>query len=235
MEMAEGQNTPKLVKGIEKSILDEWGRLFKLCYQRPKGNTEIDAIVVSTGDWTDRVHTALYLWQRYAQRQGESRAPILIPAGLVSTRGWQMGRETGQQPYNAVWMGRWFKSHGVPQEKIIVEPSSRNTKEMADFSLRILKENHLRRVILTVSPYFVPRCYLTMVKSISQNEHSFVTEMYCVPSEDLPWQGYVPNEPKTRFQQIPTEIGKIHEYRLKGDIASEDEVIKYVNWLKGKR
>lgn len=229
--MAE-QSVTSETRNVDRTILLEWGRLYKLCYQRPPKDQPIDAIVISTGDWTDRIHTALELWQRYAKLQKE--APLLVPSGWVSKRGWKIGNDPGEQFYNAKWMAKWFKSKGVPEGKILAEPNARNTKEMADFSLELIRNRGLRNIVLTVSPYFLPRAYLTLVASIISSEQPVQTKLYSLPSRDLPWQGYVPDEPKTRFEQIPVEVSKIHHYQTTGGVATEEQLRQYINWLKGR-
>lgn len=220
------------IRGIEKAVLVEWGKLFRLCNQRPPRDLAVDAIIISTGDWADRIHTALELWQRYARIQEE--APLLVPSGAVAKRGWKIGSDVGEQPYNAKWMERWFKKKGVPGDKIIVEPDAKNTKEMADFSLAITRENGLDTVMFSASPYFVPRAYSAMVASILSQERPIRTKLYSHPSEDLPWQGFVPDEPKTRFAQIPVEIDKIRRYRQDGDVATEEQLRAYIKWLNSQ-
>jgi len=215
--MTEAVEDPKETKGIDRAILVEWGRLFRLSNQTPLQDSAIDGIIVVTGDWTDRIHTALELWQKYADLQGIENAPFLIPAGLVSKRGWIVGSEVGKQQYHALWMTKWFKKHGVPSDKILIEPSAKNSKEAADLSLQIARDNGLKNLLLTLS-----------------QEHPTRIRLYTVPSKDLPWDGFVPDEAKTRFQQIPNEIARIHTYQPRGDVVTETQLQTYVEWLKSQ-
>ena len=232
--MTEAVEDPKETKGIDRAILVEWGRLFRLSNQTPLQDSAIDGIIVVTGDWTDRIHTALELWQKYADLQGIENAPFLIPAGLVSKRGWIVGSEVGKQQYHALWMTKWFKKHGVPSDKILIEPSAKNSKEAADLSLQIARDNGLKNLILTLSPYYIPRAYMIFVASILSQEHPTRIRLYTVPSKDLPWDGFVPDEAKTRFQQIPNEIARIHTYQPRGDVVTETQLQTYVEWLKSQ-
>lgn len=40
--------------------------------------------------------------------------------------------------------------------------------------------------------------------------------------------------PQIRRDRIITEIDRIHRYRKKGDVATEEEIAEYVNWLRGQ-
>ena len=220
------------IKGVDKSVLLEWGELNKLSTQTPPSNLTIEGIFISTGDWTDRVHTALELWQKYRDLQGLKDAPVLIPSGLVAKRGYTIGGEVGKQQYNAPWMKAWFMRHGVPEGKILPEPEAKNSKELADFSLKISREHGLQNLILTLTSYYNARAFMTFVASILAQENPIQTRLFSVPSRDLPWDGFVPDEPKTRFQQIPAEITRIHAYQPKGDVATKEQLEQYINWLK---
>lgn len=232
--MAESNEHRREIKGVDKDILDEWGRLFRLSNQVPPKGLPIEGILISTGDWTDRVHTALELWKKYTDIQGLEDAPYLIPSGLVSKRGWTVGSKVGKQQYNAPWMTTWFKRHGVPEDKILTEPNARNSKELAYFSLQKARERDLKNLILTVSSYYVPRAYMTFVASILSQENPVQTRLFSSPTRDLPWDGYVPDEAKTRFQQIPGEIARIRTYQPKGDVATSKQLESYVKWLKSQ-
>ena len=152
----------------------------------------------------------------------------------MAKRGWTVGSEVGKQQYNAPWMVSWFKRHGVPEDKILSDPNAKNSKELADFSLKIARDNGLHNLILTLSPYYIPRAYMTFVASILAQEDPVQTKLYSVPSKDLPWDGFVPDEPKTRYQQIPPEISRIHTYQPKGDVATKEQLQQYISWLKAQ-
>ncbi|GEM_PF-5778423 len=227
------------IKGIEKPVLNEWGRLYKLVHTRPPENLAIDAILVETGDATDRIHTHLKLWNQYDKKNKSlnNKPPFLIISGLVAARGWRLGEEVPKDitKYNAPWMEKWFERNGVPKEKILVDPTAKNTLEVAQRSFKIAKEKGLSTFLLSTSSYHAPRAYGTYLKVLLDIESGGLqSRLYFHPTEDLPWDRLLPDKENTRFQEIPSELNRIHEYRKKGDVATEEELRNYSNWLKSQ-
>lgn len=111
-----------------------------------------DAIVtVSGGDTAARTKEAITLYQN-------SWAPKLIFSGAAQDK-------TG--PSNAEAMRRLAVAAGVPSEDIIVEEYSSTTKENAENTQAILRNNNITSVILVTSAYHQRRASLEFEKRSS--------------------------------------------------------------------
>ncbi len=103
---------------------------------------EADAIVVvSGGDTVSRTNKAIALW-----KAGYAKAIIFSGASANKS----------VEP-NAVVMERRARAAGIPADATYVEKGSRDTRENARNSVRILKDIDARDVILVSSPYHLRR------------------------------------------------------------------------------
>lgn len=102
------------------------------------GPVKADAIVVLGGGMTERPNRAAELFQA-----GE--APMIICSGLGDC-------ESNRQALEA---------HGVPHAVIHLEPDSRNTSENAQFTIKLLRQLGLKRVIIVTSWYHSRRALNT--------------------------------------------------------------------------
>lgn len=59
---------------------------------------------------------------------------------------------------------KFLTDMGIPKESILIEDQSRNTKENAVFSARILREKKMKRIILVTSAFHMKRSLLVFEK-----------------------------------------------------------------------
>ncbi|MFH1542549.1 MAG: YdcF family protein [bacterium] len=113
-----------------------------------------DVIVVLAGDgYGDRVNAGVKLYQ---QKFGKS---ILMSGGPLA---WRLS--------NAEWMKRQAVYMGVPASAIMLEENSRSTLENAWYSLEILRERPVKRIILVTSDFHTRRAGRTFKKIFKKHD-----------------------------------------------------------------
>jgi uncharacterized SAM-binding protein YcdF (DUF218 family) len=126
-----------------------------------------DAIVALSGDTGARTDTAVDLWKR-------KYAPIIIFAGA------------SEDP-NSVASGELMKreavADGVPQNAIIVEPSSNTTQQNAHEVANLMKARGLSTAILVTSPYHQRRAAYLFAREFPQAQLTFTN----YPARDPGW------------------------------------------------
>ena len=113
---------------------------------------------------------------------------------------------------------------------------SLNTLTESEAMVRLAKENSFRVLWIVASPFQQLRAFMTMI-SVSLREYPEL-KVYSRPGSALSWleevvhsQGVVRN---TRSQLIHSEFDRIRKYQDKGDIASNDEILTYLNQRDGQ-
>lgn len=91
----------------------------------------------------ERLTEAVQLW-----REGRVKV-VLITSGS--------GTLSRPQDKEAPGLARWARQAGVPEEALLVESESRNTRENALFSLPLLEGRGLKSVVLITSAVHMPR------------------------------------------------------------------------------
>ncbi len=160
-----------------------------------------DAIVVLCGNGFERIQFALSLYK-------DQFAKKLL---LVGT--------TGSRP--AKEMAQYAKEYGVPEQDIMLELDSRNTKENALNVLKTARDEQWSKIILVTSPHHQLRAYLTFKKvwSLSPNTVNIIN----YPPLNYSWFDRIEssrdkNKKVLRIFYFFTEWYRIFKYRLKGDL-----------------
>jgi len=123
-----------------------------------------DAIIaVSGGDTDGRTNEAIKLYKN-------GWAPLLIFSGAASDK---------SGPSNAAVMEQHAIQEGVPEEDILVEQTSENTKENAVNTADILLSSNVKSAILVTSPYHQKRVLLefqSRAPSVEFRSHPIVND-----------------------------------------------------------
>ncbi|MDO8655433.1 MAG: ElyC/SanA/YdcF family protein [bacterium] len=100
-----------------------------------------------------------------------------------------------------------------------------NSLDQAKFVLELLRANpEVTHLILSTAAYHLPRCVLTCIKQMIEQDKRVA--IYTAPSGDDISQGnLLPGTP-----EIEEEILKILRYQRKGDVATWDELQRYLAW-----
>lgn len=95
----------------------------------------------------------------------------------------------------------------------------------------LARERQYKRLIVTASPFQQPRAYMAAVTATLKNYPELY--LYSHPGKPLPWKEEVVHSQgkvqDARAGLISGEMERIREYHKKGDLASIDEVIAYLN------
>jgi uncharacterized SAM-binding protein YcdF (DUF218 family) len=126
-------------------------------------------------------------------------------AGAAAT--WDAGLGAGYMRDQAIQMG-------VPSQAVLTEQEALHTRENAEYVLTLLKQNHMRRIILVTSPFHQQRTYLTFAK-VFQPHGIEIINYYAETGEWHPLTWFLSAEHR---RLVRTEIERIEKYRKKGDL-----------------
>ncbi|MGH2500535.1 MAG: YdcF family protein [Candidatus Limnocylindria bacterium] len=128
---------------------------------------ESDAIVALSGDAGERARTAIELWR-------QRHAPLLIFSG---------GSQDPTSIPSAEIMKREALRAGVPEDSVLVEPSSATTAENAARVADLMAARGLRTAILVTSPYHQRRAAFHFTRAFAGSALSFRNH----PADDPGW------------------------------------------------
>lgn len=106
-----------------------------------------------------------------------------------------------------------------------------HTRIEAESMVHFAKKQSYKSVIVTAPPFHQPRAFMAAVTAVIKIHPEL--KLYSFAGKALPWcqevahsQGAVQD---TRAGLIVGEIERIHKYQAKGDLASINEVLEYLN------
>ena len=174
-----------------------------------------DAIILLEGDGFDRFRKAVSLY-----KQGQ--APKIVFSGNITDY------DYGSYPFAEV-LPRMLEA-GVPEEDIIHEDKSLNTREQAVEVVRMAQERGWKKLILVASHEHQYRAYLTFLREVLDSKSGIT--LYNAPARNLDW--FVDKGWGTRFERLEAEILRIEKYTELGHLASAQEVIDYQKWKEAQ-
>ncbi|MDO8557246.1 MAG: hypothetical protein Q7R98_02170 [Candidatus Jorgensenbacteria bacterium] len=121
-----------------------------------------------------------------------------------------------KEPFNLLRIGGVFS-----------QGDAKNTPEQTKWVARIVAEGKIISLTLCVSPYHMLRAYLTLLKTFIKRGMNVII----IPSPTpLPPDYIVPETKKKQTDMVPGELKRITEYQEKGDVATMEELMKYLSW-----
>ena len=177
--------------------------------------SESDAIILLEGDGFDRFRKAVSLYK-------QGMAPKIVFSGNI------IDYDYGSFPFSEV-LPRMLQE-GIPEEDIIHEDRSQNTREQAVEVVRMAQERGWRKLILVASHEHQYRAYLTFLREVLDTKSGIT--LYNAPARNLNWfedKGW-----GTRFQRLEAEVARIEKYTEMGHLAHADEVIAYQQWKEAQ-
>jgi hypothetical protein len=132
------------------------------------------------------------------------------------------------------WRDRLL-DHGVAAGQIerveIDDPTSLNTLIEAQALIRFAKRKGYNSLMVVAAPFHQVRAYMTTV-TVALREYPQVP-IYSYPGLTLPWHEEVLHSQGTtrgtRRDLIQGELERINRYQAKGDLASFEEVVRYLD------
>ncbi len=103
---------------------------------------------------------------------------------------------------------------GVPSHAILIEAESLHTRENAEYTLTLLKNHGMHRVIVVTSPFHQLRTYLTFAK-VFQPHAIEIVNYYADTGEWHPLTWFLSAEQR---KLVNSENERIQQYRKKGDL-----------------
>ena len=174
-----------------------------------------DAIILLEGDGFDRFRKAVSLYK-------QGKAPKIVFSGNITDY------DYGSYPFAEV-LPRMLEA-GVPEEDIIHEDKSLNTREQAVEVVRMAQERGWRKLILVASHEHQYRAYLTFLREVLDSKSGIT--LYNAPARNLDW--FVDKGWGTRFERLEAEIMRIEKYTELGHLANAQEVIDYQKWKEAQ-
>jgi len=114
----------------------------------------------------------------------------------------------------AIYMREQAIHMGVPPQDVVAESESLHTRENAEYVLDLLKQQHMKRIILVTSPFHQLRTYLTFAK-VFQLQQIEIINYYADTGEWHPATWFLTAEHRKLVQ---SEMERIKLYRKKGDL-----------------
>lgn len=163
-----------------------------------------DVIVWLQGDRYDRAEKVLSLFTA-----GFARLILLSGNNILIGE----GPRPGENNISLVEMKQWLMSHQVPENAMVVDETSMNTREQAIHIVTIARERGWRRLILVGSIQYQLRVFLTFVKA----------------AHELAWDGEIINQPALiRWDSIPSGRNQTATAIFQDDIAKLDRYRDHV-------
>lgn len=174
-----------------------------------------DAIILLEGDGFDRFRKAVSLYK-------QGKAPKIVFSGNITDY------DYGSFPFVEV-LPRMLEA-GVPEDDIIHEDKSLNTREQAVEVVRMAQERGWKKLILVASHEHQYRAYLTFLREVLDSKSGIT--LYNAPARNLDW--FVDKGWGTRFERLEAEILRIEKYTEMGHLANAQEVIDYQKWKEAQ-
>ena len=174
-----------------------------------------DAIILLEGDGFDRFRKAVSLYK-------QGKAPKIVFSGNITDY------DYGSFPFAEV-LPRMLEA-GVPEDDIIHEDKSLNTREQAVEVVRMAQERGWKKLILVASHEHQYRAYLTFLREVLDSKSGIT--LYNAPARNLDW--FVDKGWGARFERLEAEILRIEKYSEMGHLANAQEVIDYQKWKEAQ-
>lgn len=173
--------------------------------------TPSDAIILLEGDGFDRFRQAVSLYK-------QGMAPKIVFSGNI------VDYDYGSYPFSEILP--LMLKEDMPEQDIIHEDKSLNTREQAVEVVRMAQEYGWKKLILVASHEHQYRAYLTFLREVLDTKSGIT--LYNAPARNLKWfedKGW-----GTRFNRLQAEIDRIERYSAMGHLATAEEVIDYQKW-----
>ena len=173
--------------------------------------TQSDAAILLEGDGFFRFQKAVELYQK----------------GLVSKivfSGNIVDKDYGSYPYEEI--RPYILQGGVPEEDLIHEDVSLNTRQQAVEIVRMAMEKGWKKLALIASHEHQYRAYLTFLREVLDTKSEII--LYNTPVRNLNW--FIDSGWGIRFDRLTAEFDRIEKYSEMGHLATASEVVEYQKW-----
>lgn len=175
-----------------------------------------DAIVLLEGDYLNRVPEAARLYK-------EGWAPLVVISG---------GLDNPPRSVTASRLLPHVVEQGVPRDAILLEETSRHTREQADEVVGLARSRAWRRIILVASHYHQYRAFLTFFRALKAAGLERQVEIISAPVR-LPWFAGKASGEDVRIALLDDEFEKISQYGRQEDLGGFEDALSYVAAWEG--
>ncbi len=155
------------------------------------------------------------------------KAVDLYKKGIVSKivfSGNIIDKDYGSYPFEEV--KPYILGAGVPEEALIHEDKSTQTKQQAEEIVKMAREKGWKKLALVASHEHQYRAYLTFLREVLDTKSGII--LYNAPVRNLNW--FVDSGWGTRFERLSAEFDRIDRYSAMGHLATAVEVVEYQKW-----
>lgn len=174
----------------------------------------VDALAVATGQGEQwRLTHAIHRWEASPHLRH-----LLVANG-----------NPAEQTYLPITTG-YLRTLGLRRvDGVHLQPEpAPNTSLQAEWIAQQVQDRGISGLALAVSPYHLPRAYLTVLKAFIGHgiRLPLIPDPVAVPP-DTP----VPESGSTAYDLVPGEVKRILTYMDKGWVATPEELRRYLHWL----
>ncbi len=173
--------------------------------------TKSDAAILLEGDGFFRVQKAISLYKSGA-------------VSKIVFSGNSTDRNYGSYPFKEI--KPLLIKGGVPEEALIHENKSLNTKQQAIEVIKLAVNKKWKKLALIASPEHQYRAYLTFLREILDTQSEII--LYNTPARELNWFADVGWG--RRYERLLGEFERIEKYTKLGHLANAEEVTEYQKW-----
>ena len=173
--------------------------------------THSDAAILLEGDGFFRFKKAVDLYET-----GQ--------VGKIVFSGNIIDKDYGSFPYEEV--RPYILKAGVPEEDLIHEDVSTNTREQAVQVVKMAMEKGWKKLALIASHEHQYRAYLTFLRQVLDTKSGII--LYNTPVRNLNW--FIDSGWGIRFERLMAEFDRIEKYSAMGHLATAQEVVEYQKW-----
>lgn len=175
-----------------------------------------DAIILLEGDGFNRYRKAVELYNEgYADK-------IIFSGGITDY-------EYGSYPFSDV-LPHILKD-GVPNEVLVHESTSQNTREQAIEVIKLAIKHKWNKLILVATHEHQYRAYLTFLRRVLDTGMNII--LYNAPVRNLGW--FSETGWGRRIDRLEQEFARIEKYSTHGHLASFREAINYQEWKENQQ
>ena len=173
--------------------------------------TKSDAAILLEGDGLFRFNKAVDLY-----KQGKV-AKIVFSGNIID-------KDYGSFPFEEI--RPYILQAGVPEEDLIHEDVSTNTREQAVQVVKMAMEKGWKKLALIASHEHQYRAYLTFLREVLDTKSGII--LYNTPVRNLNW--FIDSGWGIRFERLNAEFDRIERYSEMGHLATAQEVVEYQKW-----
>ncbi len=173
--------------------------------------TPSDAVILLEGDGFFRFQKAVDLYNKGIAKK------IVFSGNIID-------RDYGSFPFEEV--KPLILGGGVPEEDLIHEDLSKNTRQQAVEVVKMAMKNGWKKLALVASHEHQYRAYLTFLREVLDTNSGLI--LYNAPVRNLNW--FVDSGWGIRFERLSAEFERIEKYSAMGHLANADEVVEYQKW-----